>query len=46
MTGAGIFDQDLLIVDRSKKKAQWESGDCLSQWRVHSEATCADKGVF
>ena len=29
-----------------EEKAQWKGCDCLSQWRFHSQATGADKGVF
>ncbi len=46
MTGAGIFDQDLLIVGPLQEKAQWKGCDCFPQWRIHPEKAGADTRLF
>ena len=45
MIGAGIFDQDLLIVDRSRRNPM-ESCDCFSQRGIHPQATGTDTSVL
>ena len=43
MTGAGIFDGDLLVVDKSLSPI-WQHSNCCGGWRFNRKEICQTRG--